>query len=61
MTTTKLYEYISEVLHQERRGQVNAIVMGDVNSIVGEKSADKLVGPFGHGRKNERGKMLIDI
>ena len=35
--------------------------MGDVNSIVGEKSADKLVGPFGHGRKNERGKMLIDF
>ena len=32
----KLYEGISEILHQEGRGQVNAIVMGNFNSIVGE-------------------------
>ena len=31
----KLYEEISEILHQEGRDQVNAIVMGDNNSIVG--------------------------
>ena len=30
----KLYEEISEILHQEGRGQVNAIVMGDFNSIM---------------------------
>ena len=40
---------------------MNAIVMGDLNSIVGERSTDKVVGPFGHGRRNERGKMLIDF
>ena len=57
----KLYEEISEILHQEGRGQVNAIMMGDFNSIVGEESTDKVVGPFGLGRKNERGKMLIDM
>jgi hypothetical protein len=28
----KLYEEISEILHQEERGQVNAIVKGDFNS-----------------------------
>ena len=49
-----MYEEISEILHQEGRGQVNAIVMGDFNSIVGEKSTDKVVGPFGLGRKNKR-------
>ena len=32
----KLYEQISEILHQKGRGQVNAIVMGDFNSIVGK-------------------------
>ena len=37
---------------------MNAIVMGDFNSIVGEESTDKVVGL---GRKNERGKMLIDF
>jgi len=34
----KLYKEISEILHQEGRGQVNMIVMGDFNSIVGEES-----------------------
>jgi hypothetical protein len=38
---------------------VNARVMGDFNSIVGEGFTDKVVGPFGLGRRNERGKMLI--
>ena len=56
-----MYYEISDILHQEGRGQVNAIMMGDFNSIVGERSTDKVVGPFGHGRRNERGKMLIDF
>ena len=57
----KLYEEISEILHLEERGQVNAMVMGDFNSIVGKGSTDKVVGPFGLCRRNERGKMLIDF
>jgi hypothetical protein len=57
----KLYQEISEILHQEGRCQVNAIVMEDFNSIVGEGSTDKVVGPFGLGIRNERGKMLIDF
>ena len=32
----KLYEEISEILHQEGRDQVNTIVIGDFYSIVGE-------------------------
>ena len=31
-----IYDEISEILHQEERGRVNAIDMGDFNSIVGE-------------------------
>ena len=45
----KLYEEISEILHQEGRGQVNDIVMGDFKSIVGEESTDNVL-----GRRNER-------
>ena len=44
--TEKLYEEMSKIMHQEGRGQVNAIVMGDFNSIVEEGSTDKVVGPF---------------
>ena len=44
----KLYEEISDILHQKGRGQV----IGDFNSIVGEGSTDKVVGPFGLGRRN---------
>ena len=40
---------------------MNAIVMGDVNSIVGEGSTHKVPGYFELGRRNERGKMLIDF
>jgi hypothetical protein len=40
---------------------MNAIVMGYINNIVGEGSTDKVVGPFGLGKRNERGKMLIDF
>ena len=39
----KIYDEMSDTLHQEGRGQVNAIVMGDFNSIVGEGST-KMVG-----------------
>ena len=57
----KLYEEISEILHQAGRCQMKAIVMGDFNSIVGEGSTNKVVGLFGLGKRNERGKMLIDF
>ena len=36
-------------------------MIGDFKSIVGEGSTDKVVGPFGLGRRRERGKMLIDF
>ena len=47
----KLYEEISEILHQEGRGQVNAIVMVNFNSIGRGRSTDKVVGPIGLGKK----------
>jgi hypothetical protein len=52
----KLYEEISEILHQRGRGQVNAIVMGYFNCIMGEGSTDKMVGPFGLHKRNEKAR-----
>ena len=43
-----------------KKKRVNAIVMGDFNSIVGEGSTDKVVGLFGLGKRNERDNMLIN-
>ena len=40
---------------------MNAIVIGDFNSIMGEGSPDKVVGVPGLGKRNERGKMLINF
>jgi hypothetical protein len=57
----ELYDEISDILQQEGRGKVNAIVMGDFNSVVGCGPVKKIVGPFGYGKKNERGKMLINF
>ena len=51
----------SDILHQEGRVQVYAIVMGDFNSIVGEVSTNKIVRSLGVGKRYERGKMLINF
>jgi hypothetical protein len=50
----QMYDTISDILHQEGRGQVNAIVMRDFYSIVGVGSTNKVVGLFGPCRRNER-------
>ena len=51
----------SHIIHQEGRSQLNVILMGDFNSIAGEGSTDKVVGPFVLCKRNERGKMLINV
>ena len=46
---------------QEGRGQVKAIVIGDFNRVVGEGSTGKVVGLFGFGRRNEKGKIFTSF
>ena len=50
----KLYDKIMRYSYQEGRGQVNAIVMGDFNSIVGDGTTNEVVGPFRLSKRNER-------
>ena len=59
--TEKMHDDIIEILYQKESGHVNAIVMGDFNSILGEASTNKVVGHFGLGKRNERGKTLIHV
>lgn len=49
----KMYGAISEVLHQEGRGKVNTIIMGDFNSVVREGCESKIGRKYGLGRRNE--------
>ena len=48
----KMYDEIGE-MHQEGR-EVNAIVMGNFNSIEREGFTNKVLGPFGLGKRNKR-------
>ena len=56
-----MYDEVSEEVHQKGRGQVNVIVMGDFNSIVGEGSTNKVLRPFGLSKRHETGKLLINF
>jgi exonuclease III len=57
----ELYDIIEEILEEDGNGATNTIIMGDWNSVVGDKAHHNTVGPYGLGRRNERGQMLIDF
>ena len=42
----KIYDEISDILHQEERGQMDASVIGAFNGIVRERSTNMKVLPF---------------
>jgi hypothetical protein len=43
----ELYDIIEEILEEDRKGATNAIIMGDWNSVVGDKAHHNTVGPYG--------------
>jgi exonuclease III len=57
----EFYDIIEEILEEDGKGKTNTIIMGDWNSVVGDKAHHNTVRPFGLGRKNQRGQMLIDF
>jgi exonuclease III len=57
----KLYDTIEEILEEDGKGDTNSIILGDWNSVVGDKSYWNIVGSHGLGRWNHRGQMLIDF
>ena len=44
----KVYNEICDIMNQEKR--MNAIAMGNLDSVVGEGSTNKVIGPFGLGK-----------
>jgi exonuclease III len=57
----ELYDIIEEILEVDRKGETNVIVMGDWNNVVEDKAHHNTVGPYGLGRRNQRGQTLIDF
>src|SRR5215469_13433055 len=56
-----IYAQVNELLLKEGKGKVNAICLGDWNSVVGEGRDRDIVGAYGLGKRNERGEMLVDF
>jgi exonuclease III len=50
----ELYDIIEEILEEVGKGATNTIIMGDWNSVVGNKAHHNTVGPYGLGRRNQR-------
>jgi hypothetical protein len=57
----ELYDRIEDILEEDGKGDTNTIIMGDWNSVVGDKSNGNICGPYGLGNRNEGSKMLIDF
>jgi hypothetical protein len=57
----ELYDIIEDILEVDGNGETNTITMGDWNSVVGDKAHHNIVRPYGLGRRNQRGQMLIDF
>jgi exonuclease III len=57
----ELYNISEEILEEDGKGGTNTIIMGDWNSVVGDTAHHNTVRPYGLGRRNQRGQMLIDF
>jgi exonuclease III len=57
----ELYDVIEEILEEDGKGETNTIIMGNWSSEVGHKAHHNIVGPYGLGRRNQRGQMLINF
>jgi exonuclease III len=55
----ELYGITEKILEEDGKGNTNTIIMGEWNSIVGDKPYRNFVGPHGLGRENHRVQMLI--
>ena len=56
----EIYEQIESCL-DNCKGKEYTILMGDWNAVVGEGREGSTFGPFGLGRRNARGDMLVDF
>jgi hypothetical protein len=56
----ELYEQISEVIEMVKE-KYNLIILGDWNTLVGERSEPGVIRNFGLGTRNQRGDRLTEF
>ena len=57
----RMYDAIEDIIQEHGKGKIHTVIMGDWNSVVGNGKVGKIVGPYGLGNQNDRGKMLIEF
>jgi exonuclease III len=55
----ELYYIIEDILEDDGKGDTNSVIMGDWNSVVGDKSNGNICGSFGLGNRNKKVKRLL--
>ena len=55
-----IYEQMEELIGSGR-GNEYLVIMGEWNAVVGEGKDGNVIGGYGLGRRNNRGKMLVDF
>ena len=54
----RMYDAIEDIIQEHGKGKIHTVIMGDWNSVVGNGKVGKIVGPYGLGGQNDRGKIL---
>jgi hypothetical protein len=57
----ELYGITEEIIEEDGKGETNAAIMGEWNSLVGDKSYRKTVGPHGLEKRQHRSQTFVDI
>jgi hypothetical protein len=55
----ELYDRIEDILEEDGKGDTNTIIMGDWNSVVGDKPDRNICGPYGLGKRNKRVSNMV--
>jgi exonuclease III len=55
----ELYDRIVDILEEDGKCDINTTIMGDWDSVVGDKSEGNTCGSYGLGNRNKRGQMII--
>ena len=56
-----MYAKLEEIMRKQKGTDYVAVVMGDMNAVIGEGRHGSEVGEYGLGKRNERGERLLEF
>ena len=57
----RIYDAVEDIIPGHEKDNIHTVIMGNWNSVVGNGKVGKIVGPYGLGNQNDRGKKLKEI